>query len=425
MDYAQALAYLESLARFGFRPGLEVTRRVATLLGNPQDRIPCIHVAGTNGKGSVCALLESIHRTAGRRVGLYTSPHLVRFGERIQVDRVPIPDADLGRLTGTLRDAVDRAGLEAPPTFFEAATLLAFLWFAEQGCDLAVLETGLGGRLDATNIVTPLASVITNIGWDHMDVLGRTLPAIAAEKAGIIKPGVPVVTGATDPDARAILEYRARELDAPFLAVGPDAAERLPGLVGLAGPHQKSNAAVAAATVRMLRFLLPVSDAQLVEGLARVTWPGRMQRVEREGRVFVLDGAHNRDGAAAVRAALAEGYPGRRPTLILGVLGDKEWRLVASELVPVCGRILTVPVASPRTVDPETLRAACLAVGPARPVRVAGSLSEAVKLSAPDPLVLITGSLYLVGEALQALGISPGAVPADRVLNEWRIPGRL
>lgn len=420
MTYVEALAYLESLARFGFRPGLETTRRLAAALGNPHERVPCIHVAGTNGKGSVCAMLAAIHRAAGRRVGLYTSPHLVRFGERIRVDGREIPEADIARLTARLRDVVDAAGLDHPPTFFEVTTLMAFLWFAEQGCDLTVLETGLGGRLDATNIVTPLASVITHVGWDHMDVLGRTLPAIASEKAGIIKPGVPVVTGVADPDALAILEFKARELDAPFLAVSPGAVARLQATVALEGPHQRTNAAVAAAAVRVLRFLMPVDDDALGRGLATVEWPGRLQRITRDGRVFLLDGAHNRDGAEVLRAALSAGHPGRKPALILGMLEDKEWRTVAGILVPASSRVLTTPVSSRRTVDPGELRSACLSVSPSRPVRSTASISEALRLSAPDPLVLVTGSLYLVGEALECLGAGGTSGPGERSLNEWK-----
>ncbi|MFN0069177.1 MAG: bifunctional folylpolyglutamate synthase/dihydrofolate synthase, partial [Limisphaerales bacterium] len=196
MTYSESISWLQGLGRFGLRPGLDTTLRLAAAAGDPHRRLRFIHVAGTNGKGSTCAFLESICRHAGRRVGLYTSPHLVSFRERIQLNRVLIPEADLARLATLARGRIEAEAAAGPATLFEVATVMALEWFAEQRAELVIWETGLGGRLDATNIVTPLASVITNIGWDHMDVLGDSLAKIAAEKAGIIKPGVPVVTGA-------------------------------------------------------------------------------------------------------------------------------------------------------------------------------------------------------------------------------------
>ena len=255
MTYDEALTYLHSLRMFGFQPGLETTRRLATLAGNPQALLRFIHVAGTNGKGSTCALLESVYRAAGHRVGLYTSPHLVRFGERIQINRVPIGDADLARHVAELKAL--SAGME--PTFFEFTTVLALRYFAEQQVDLVIWETGLGGRLDATNIVTPLASVITNIAFDHQRVLGNTLAAIASEKSGIIKPGVPVLTATDDAEARAIIEYKARELDAPFIPLGASELANFRFEIPLLGEHQRANAAPAAGSGKLTR--------------STVTWP--------------------------------------------------------------------------------------------------------------------------------------------------------
>jgi dihydrofolate synthase/folylpolyglutamate synthase len=417
VTYDEALTYLHSLRMFGFQPGLETTRRLAALAGDPQARLRFIHVAGTNGKGSTCALLESVYRAAGRRLGLYTSPHLVRFGERIQINRVPIADADLARHVAELKAL--SAGLE--PTFFEFTTVLALRYFAEQQVDLVIWETGLGGRLDATNIVTPLASVITNIAFDHQRVLGNTLAAIASEKAGIIKPGVPVLTAADDPEARAIIEFKARELEAPFLALGPSDLANFRFEIPLLGGHQRTNAALAAATVRLLRFVLPVSDEQLRAGLAGVHWPGRLQLVKRGTQTLLLDGAHNPAGIAALQAALAEHFPGRRPTLVLGMLADKDWRAMVAALVPLAARVVTAPVASERTVGAEELRAACVATGAGRPVRAAASVAEALKLVAPDPLVLVTGSLYFLGEAMERLGLAT-AHGDERTLNEWSPP---
>jgi len=421
VTYADALAYLHSLRMFGFQPGLETTRRLAAAAGNPQERLRFIHVAGTNGKGSVCAMLESVYRATGRRVGLYTSPHLVRFGERIQVNRTPLADADLARHVAELKSqAEELPGLD--PTFFEFTTVLALRHFAEQQVDLVVWETGLGGRFDATNIVTPLAAVITNIGWDHQKVLGNTLAAIAAEKAGIIKPGLPALTAATDPEALAVIEWKAREMDAFLVTVRPADMVNFRLELGLVGPHQRTNAALAAATVRTLRALLPVTDEQLARGLAQVDWPGRLQVVKRGAQTLLLDGAHNREGIAALRHALAADFPGPRPTLILGALADKDWPAMVRELVPLCARVLTVPVASGRAVGAEELRAACVATGAGRPVKAAASLAEGLKLTAADPFVLITGSLYLVGEALERLAVSPPPNGEERALNEWTPP---
>lgn len=416
---ASALEYLHSLRQFGFKPGLDIPRRLAELVGNPHEKLSFIHVAGTNGKGSVCAMLESVYRTSGRRVGLYTSPHLVRFGERIQVNREPIRDADLARLVGRLREAVEQGAPGLEPTFFEFTTVLALLWFAEQRVDLVVWETGLGGRLDATNIVTPLASVITNIGWDHMNVLGRDLASIAAEKAGIIKPGVPCLTATAEHDALAVIDFKARELGAPFLHVGPAAISQMRFDLPLLGEHQRVNAALAAATVRLLRAFLPVNDEQLRRGLETVRWPGRLQVIRQGGRTLLLDGAHNRNGVAVLREALANHFAGQRPALVLGMLADKEWEEMARELVPAASRVVAVPVGSSRTVSAEDLRAACQRAPVARPVRTATSVAEALRFTAADPFVLVTGSLYLIGEALEALGEGGGASGAERQLNEW------
>ena len=430
MTVADALAYLHSLQQFGFQPGLASTRRLAGLVGDPHHRLSFIHVAGTNGKGSVCALLESVYRASGRRVGLYTSPHLIRFGERIQINRTLLPDTELARLTDRLKAAIDAEnsrGTESvlTPTFFEFTTVLALLWFAEQAVDLVIWETGLGGRWDATNIVTPLASVITNVALDHQRILGSTTAAIAAEKAGIIKPNVPVLTAAEDFDARAVIEFRARELEVPFLVVGPSDVATFRHELGLLGAHQRINGALAAATVRLLRAWLPVSDEQLAEGLATVQWAGRLQRIQRGNQTLLLDGAHNRAGIAALKRALEEHFPGQRPTLVLGMLADKDWPEMAAALTPCARRILTAPVASPRTVTAEALREACLAAEVPRPVKAVGSLAEALKNCAPDPWVLITGSLYFVGEALahlEASGAPPTGITQEQRLNDW-LPG--
>lgn len=419
---AEALQYLSSLQPFGYQPGLESTRRLAAGVGSPHESLRFIHVAGTNGKGSTCAMLDAIYRASGLRVGLYTSPHLVRFNERIRVQGLSIPDDALARLVGRVRDTALRSSPPIQPTFFEFVTVVALLWFQESQVDLVVWETGLGGRLDATNIVTPLAAIVTQVGMDHMNVLGPTLGHIATEKAGIFKPGVPALTSATDPDALAILEFKAREVGAPFLHVGPSAVDHFRFDLALLGDHQRSNGALAAATARMLRFLLPVSDEQLAAGFASVRWPGRLQLLRRGHQSVLVDGAHNRDGVAALRAALERHFPGRHPVLVLGMLADKEWRQMARQLVPVASRVITVPVQSPRSVSPSDLRAACMDAGLARPVRAVPSLAEGLRACAAEPFVLVAGSLYLVGEALECLGEAAPA-QAERALNHWSPPG--
>lgn len=420
MTIHDALAHLRSLQTFGMKPGLETTRLLAQRAGNPQERLRFIHVAGTNGKGSTCAMLERVYRESGLRVGLYTSPHLVRFGERIQINRQPIADAVLARRVEALKELCG----DLTPTLFEFATVLALQHFAEEQVDLVIWETGLGGRLDATNIVTPLACVITNIGLDHQAVLGGTTAAIASEKAGILKPGVPVVTATEDLDARSIIEFRARELDCPLIGVGSADVAAFPFDLALAGDHQKVNGAVAAATVRLLRFCLPVSDAQLKAGLESTTWPGRFQQLQRGAQTVVLDGAHNAAGVAALASALSRLFPGRKPAMILGMLSDKDWRNMTRILVPLASRVITVAVGSERTVGAEELKAACLATGAGRPVRAAGSIAEALRSTSGDPLVLITGSLYFIGEAMEHLGLEPEDNSGERHLNEWSAPRR-
>ena len=289
---------------FGANFRLENTFRLAALADNPQKKLRFIHVAGTNGKGSTCAMLEGIYRAAGLRVGLFTSPHLVSFRERIQVNRQLISESEVTRLVEELR-AVNR---ENETTLFEFATVMALKFFAEQKCDLVIWETGLGGRLDATNIVTPLASVITNIAFDHQQWLGDTLEKIAAEKAGIIKPSVPVVTATDVPEALAVIEKIAREKNAPLVKVGPASSRSLAGKMPappLAGEHQKINAALAFATVELLQRQIPVTEENIRLGLAEVNWPGRLQLVARPGGgKILLDGAHNVAGIETLRVAL-------------------------------------------------------------------------------------------------------------------------
>ena len=454
MTYAEAVQFLYGLRLFGAKFGLENTFKLAALAGNPQEKLRFIHVAGTNGKGSTCAMLESIYRAAGLRVGLFTSPHLVSFRERIQTNRRLISENEVVRLVAELQPLFKQFSADHHPTFFEVVTVMALKYFTQQKCELVIWETGLGGRLDSTNIVTPLASIITNIAFDHQQWLGDTLEKIAFEKAGVIKPGIPVVTATDEPEALAVIEKTAREKTAPLLNINAWEGQRAavpnqnqfgspilrPSQVeslALTGDHQKINAALALATVEILQKQIPVPDEKIRDGLASVNWPGRLQLIQRpNGQKILLDGAHNVAGAKVLREALRLGAPASRPasprdnlkhagpeagapsTLILGVLQDKDWRHICEMLAPLAARIFTVPVASERAADANELAAACRAANPSAEIVACANLAEVLKKSANDKFVVITGSLYLVGEALELLGLSPAA-ESERGLNEW------
>jgi len=440
MTYAEAIQFLYSLRWFGTKLGLANTLKLADLAGNPHHQLRFIHVAGTNGKGSTCAMLESIYRTTGLRVGLFTSPHLVRFGERIQVNRQLISESDIVRLVEQILPileqgwgAIESANLSHHstipsfhhsnfPTFFEVVTVMALRYFAEQKCDPVIWETGLGGRLDATNIVTPLASVITNIQFDHQKWLGETLSSIAAEKAGIIKPGVPILTATDQPEALDVIKRQALVQNAPLTSVCSENFGALLDSIDLPllGTHQRANAALTIATVRALTSKIPVSDEAIRTGLSRVHWPGRLQLVTRpSGQKILLDGAHNIGGAQTLADSLSQYFPGAKPTLVLGILQDKDWEAICRILAPLASRILLAPVPSERTANPAELSTACQRAHPAISLQPCVSLAAALSETTSDSFLLITGSLYLVGEALELLQLSPTKNRNERGLNEW------
>jgi dihydrofolate synthase / folylpolyglutamate synthase len=423
MTYAAAIEFLSSLGVFGAKPGLENIRRLTAMLGSQQDKLRIIHVAGTNGKGSTCAMLESIYRAAGLRVGLFTSPHLVSFNERMQVNRVPASEDDVVRLVREIQPLLEKFPVESHPTFFEVVTAMALRQFADRQCDLVVWETGLGGRLDATNIVTPLASVITNIGLDHQQWLGDTHEQIAAEKAGIIKPGVPVITAAEPGRGLEVIAKVAHENDSLLTVIDRNDARGAlldAAKIPLVGEHQRLNGAVAVATVRAVEPKIPISQEAILNGLSTVYWPGRMQLVTTAaGQQILLDGAHNIPSAQALAAAFREQFREVRPTMILGVLSDKDWRSIAEILAPLAGRLLVVPVSSHRSLAPSELASACRNANPSAAVDVCDSLAQALQLSARDPFLLITGSLYLIGEAMERLQLLPVPPSDERGLNEW------
>jgi dihydrofolate synthase/folylpolyglutamate synthase len=423
MTYSDAIQFLYGLRLFGAKLGLENSVRLAALAGDPQSRLRFIHVAGTNGKGSTCAMIESIYRAAGLRVGLFTSPHLVSFAERIQVDRQPIAEAEVVRLVSEIRSLLAEFPAEHKPTFFEFVTVMALRYFAGEKCDLVVWETGLGGRLDATNIVTPLASVITNIGIEHSEWLGDTFDKIASEKAGIIKSAVPVITAARPGEGLEVIAAAAAQRQAPLITVEPAHAARPPLDtidLPLHGPHQRLNAATALAAVRALERLIPVGDAAIRTGLESVLWAGRMQRVQTDsGQNILLDGAHNPAGAEALRVAIEAEFPESNPTLVFGVFRDKDSASMCQSLAPLAGRLLLTPVRSDRTEDPARLMSVCRQANPRARIEVCASLAAAMEKAAGDPFVVVAGSLYLVGEAIELLQLAAPTAEDEMKLNEW------
>jgi dihydrofolate synthase/folylpolyglutamate synthase len=414
MTYSEAIQFLYSLRMFGAKFGLENTLELAAFVGNPQEKLRFIHVAGTNGKGSTCAMLESIYRSAGLRVGLFTSPHLVSFSERMQVDRKLISDSDVIRLVMEMQSVLKHFPETEHPTFFEVVTVMALKYFAEEKCELVIWETGLGGRLDATNIVTPLASVITNVQYDHQKWLGDTLSQIASEKAGIIKPGIPVLTTAEEPEALRVIRETAQKNQARLTEVAPETLDPRIALP-LLGEYQRSNASLAVATVRALSDQIIVSEEQIRRGLETVFWPGRLQLFKRGSQTFLLDGAHNPAGVETLTKTVGKTFS-EHPALVVGMLGDKNWQAMCQMLATLGGTIFAVPVQTDRTVKPIDM------VEAFKPAHVIActSLAEALERSRNESFVVITGSLYLIGEAMELLGLSPAR--NERGLNEWQ-PG--
>jgi dihydrofolate synthase/folylpolyglutamate synthase len=395
MTYPEAVAWLYGTQLHGIKLGLEsIERLAAALVGGPVPTF--IHVAGTNGKGSVCAMCDAACRVAGFRTGLYTSPHLVTFRERIRLDREMISEDDVAAGLSEIRAVME--GWEHAPTFFEIVTALALAWFQRRGAQIAILETGMGGRLDATNVVTPAVSVITPIGLDHQAWLGSTLAEIAAEKAGIFKPGVPAVSAPQEPEAAAVLRATAERVGAPLRFVErPLAAE---WRVNLAGQHQRWNAALVVEALASAE--IPVASEALRKGFATVQWPGRFQRI---GDRLILDGAHNPHAAAQLSATWREEFGDEPATLIFGAMRDKDVAGVLTALRPIAGRVLAVPVQNARACAPQELCEIVRRVDPSWPCTACESLPAALSATRTDAVrTLVAGSLFLIGEALAHFG---------------------
>jgi dihydrofolate synthase/folylpolyglutamate synthase len=423
MDYQQALDYLYSFIageRQTPRPPPELnlvrTRALLAALGEPQRAFLCVVVAGTKGKGSTCAMLEAITRASGLRVGLWTSPHLHSYRERIQVDRQPIERATLVRLVEQVQPYVEQVQQTTggPPVTFAIGFALALRHFADQRVDLAVLEVGLGGRYDSANVVEPLLSVITSISYDHMELLGNTLTEIAEQKAGIMRRGVPAITGPQVPEALHALEAYAGEVGAPLhqvtttaLLAGYDG----PLLSRLPGAFQRDNAALSVAASLLLRRAgLPISDEAIAAGLASAQWPGRMEIIGDRPPV-VLDGAHNGDSAGRLVEALRELFPGRRLVLVFGTSRDKDLARILAALMPAADALVLTHSIHPRSlVNLVQLQAeATPYLRPDTPVAcyddVPEALAAAQALALPGDVVCVTGSLFIVAAAREALGL--------------------
>ncbi len=422
----QSLAKLFRRNLHSVKLSLDETRQLLASLGNPHEAYLCIHVAGTNGKGSVCAMLAAVLQAAGFRTGLYTSPHLCHFAERVRVNGQALADAELARLIEVVEDAVEqrREAGQRDATFFEFTTALAFAHFRDRRVQVAVIETGMGGRLDATNVITPILSVITPVGLDHQQYLGDSLEAIAGEKAGIIKAGRPVVLADMAPEAQAVLRKAARAVQAPLIPVADTvqvkrlrqtlAGQRIsletpdealgPLVLPLLGTHQLAN--VATAVTALLAFrdatALPIPGSAIVKGLAQVTWPARLQVVEHTPPILV-DGAHNPHAARALARALHELAPKQPVGLVTSFLSDKDAAGFLRELAGCTRRLWIVPLAGERAMSPEGMQAAARSANLEALFKpdLAAALPEA-RAWAHDQqgLVCIAGSLYLAGEAL-------------------------
>lgn len=391
--YREAVEWLYAAQLRGVKLGLDNTRRLLAALDVDLEHGPrYIHVAGTNGKGSVCAMLDALCRTAINRVGLFTSPHLVSFRERIRVNGEMISEADVTEGLTRIRELIQH--WPERPTFFEITTALALRYFQDARSDIVILETGMGGRLDSTNIVRPLVSVITPIAMDHQQWLGATLGEVAREKAGILKPDRPAVSAPQAPEAEAELRKAAAVRGTPLRFV----SSPYEGRIGLAGEHQRWNAAVAVAA--MADAGIRVRQASLERSLADVFWPGRFHRIDR----FVLDGGHNPAAIQSLVATWSQFFGVARSTVVLGMLRDKDIPGIVRPLLSIANRFIVVPVRSARTAEPGDLRKLIKALKRGTEVEVCESLQPGMIRAEthPDP-ILITGSLFLVGEALALL----------------------
>lgn len=420
--YKNCLESMYKLRRFGIKLGLETIKSILADLGNPQEGFACIHVAGTNGKGSIASSLSSILAASGYRVGLYTSPHLVKFNERISINNKPVADKNVVDAYNAVKNA-DYGDRE--PTFFEFATAMAFYEFGKARVDWAVIETGMGGRLDATNIINPALSIISNIALEHQAYLGDTIAQIAGEKGGIIKKSIPVVSGVSQKSAIKVIKGIAKKYSAPLYQFGDDfrgaGTEKdgfsyfgsYSGIVkqwhnmrsGLAGEHQIDNAAIALAACEVLISSgVELPEQKIREGLENTSWPGRLELICK-APIILLDGAHNLEAAQKLAGYLSASLNDRKITLVIGILDDKPYEDMLACLIPFCSRVILTQPKIDRSLSPDKLypMAKKFAFDVSIISDVGAAVKHAVETALPEEAVCIAGSLYVVGEAKQAL----------------------
>ena len=420
MTYEEALSYIHSICWKGSKLGLDRTRELLGKLNDPQKELKFIHIAGTNGKGSTAAMLSSILEEAGYRVGLYTSPFINRFNERMQVNHQPIPDEELAALTEYVRPHAD--AMADSPTEFELITALAMVWFARQKCDIVVLEVGMGGELDSTNIIdVPEAAVIAAMGLDHVKELGPTMADIARAKAGIIKEGGRVVSYGGNPEADEVIAAVCRARNASLCQ--PDFSAIVPGdfslegqtfsykgwrglRIPLVGAYQMNNAAVVLETVEVLRQRgWSVSDEAVRQGLADTRWPARFEVLRRDP-VFIVDGGHNPHGIRATAESLSRLFPGRKITFVTGVMADKDVEHILGLIVPLAEQFFTVRPDNPRAMDAGELAARIEAMGAKATAcaSVQDGVDRAIQAEGPHGVACALGSLYMSGEVRSCFG---------------------
>ena len=420
MTYEEALSYIHSICWKGSKLGLDRTRELLGKLNDPQKELKFIHIAGTNGKGSTAAMLSSILEEAGYRVGLYTSPFINRFNERMQVNHQPIPDEELAALTEYVRPHAD--AMADSPTEFELITALAMVWFARQKCDIVVLEVGMGGELDSTNIIdVPEAAVIAAMGLDHVKELGPTMADIARAKAGIIKEGGRVVSYGGNPEADEVIAAVCRARNASLCQ--PDFSAIVPGdfslegqtfsykgwrglRIPLVGAYQMNNAAVVLETVEVLRQRgWNISDEAVRQGLADTRWPARFEVLRRDP-VFIVDGGHNPHGIRATAESLRRLFPGRKITFVTGVMADKDVEHILGLIVPLAEQFFTVRPDNPRAMDAGELAARIEAMGAKATAcaSVQDGVDRAIQAEGPHGVACALGSLYMSGEVRSCFG---------------------
>ncbi len=413
-EYNACLKEMYALRRFGIKLGLDVIDNMLAGLDHPEKRFSCIHIAGTNGKGSIASMLSSVLHAAGYRTGLYTSPHLIRFNERICIDNTPVPDAEVVDAFEAVKGIYSG---DREPTFFEYTTAMALYLFGKAKVDWAVIETGMGGRLDATNIITPAISVITNISIEHQTYLGNTIAQVTSEKAGIIKPGIPVITGVRQSSAIDVIRHTAAEKSAPLFRLGEDFRVRRNGHDAftyygmrhtwpdmknpLPGKHQVENAAIALATCETLTSLGKTIPMEAIRtGLSKVRWPGRLEIIP-GSPTLVIDGAHNLNAARRLADFLEDYASNRKLTLVIGILDDKPYERMLKTLVPLAERVILTRPRIDRSLAPESLLAVARSLTPRVDIieDVGDAVAAAERDASPEDIVCVAGSLYVVGEA--------------------------